>query len=247
MAKFSTTNGVSAALDELVKNARRQLFLISPYLQISKNLRSLLKEADRQPLIDIKVICRKDSNWSPDDISFLQDLENAKIKSIEGLHAKIYLNESTAIITSMNLYLHSQQNNKEVGLIFDAVQDKEMYDQIFKEVTRLIEDAEKIQYKVTLEKEQPVTPKPEVSKDKPSVKTQSKPEKSNGFCIRCHTPIKLDQKHPLCDTCYPIWAKYSDPEYVEKYCQACGNPVPKNERPISYSKPICYPCYKKLK
>lgn len=38
MAKFSTTNGVSAALDELVKNARKQLFLISPYLQIFKIL-----------------------------------------------------------------------------------------------------------------------------------------------------------------------------------------------------------------
>jgi len=241
MAKFSTTNGVSAALDELVKNARKQLFLISPYLQISKNLRSLMKEADRQPLIDIKVICRKDSNWSPDDISFLQDLENAKIKSIEGLHAKIYLNESTAIITSMNLYLHSQQNNKEVGLIFDAIEDKVMYDQIFQEVTRLIEDADKIQYKVTLEKEQPATAKPETSKEKASVKTLPKSDKNIGYCIRCRTQMPLNPDKPLCSKCYPIWAKYSDVAYPEKFCHVCGK-----ESKQSVEKPVCYTCYKKL-
>jgi phosphatidylserine/phosphatidylglycerophosphate/cardiolipin synthase-like enzyme len=241
MAKFSTTNGVSAAIDELVKNARKRLFLISPYLQISKNLRSLIKEADRQPLIDIKVICRKDSNWSPDDISFLQDLENAKLKSIEGLHAKIYLNESTAIITSMNLYLHSQQNNKEVGLIFDAEQDKEMYDQIFQEVTRLIEDADKIQYKVTIEKEQPITAKPEITKEKPSVKLPPISDKNIGYCIRCRTQMPLNPSKPLCSKCFSIWAKYSDNTYSEKYCHVCGK-----ESKQSVAKPVCLSCYKKL-
>ena len=241
MVKFYTTNGISAALDDLVKNAHKQLFLISPYLQISKNLRSLIKEADRHALIDIKVVCRKDSNWPPDDISFLQNLENAKIKSIEGLHAKIYLNESTAIITSMNLYLHSQQNNKEVGLIFDAIEDKEIYDQIFKEVTRLIEDAEKIQYKITIDKEQPITAKQEIAMEKPSTKPIQKSDKKTGYCIRCHAEMELNPDKPLCSKCYPIWAKYSDKSYPEKYCHVCGK-----ESKQSVGKPVCYSCYKKL-
>ena len=241
MVKFSTTNGISAALDELVKNAHTQLFLISPYLQISKNLRSLIKEADRQPLIDIKVVCRKDSNWPPDDINFLQNLENAKIKSIEGLHAKIYLNESTAIITSMNLYLHSQQNNKEVGLIFDAIEDNVIYDQIFNEVKRLIEDADKIQYKVTIEKEQPISPEPEEIKSKQPAKTPPKTGKNNCYCIRCHATMDLNPDKPLCSKCYPIWAKYSDKAYPEKYCHICGK-----ESKQSVEKPVCYNCYKKF-
>ncbi|MCX6683651.1 MAG: phospholipase D-like domain-containing protein [Methanoregula sp.] len=240
MAKFSTTNGVSAAIDELVKSARKRLFLISPYIQISKNLRSLIKEADRQPLIDIKVICRKDSNWSPDDISFLQDLENAKLKSIEGLHAKIYLNESTAIITSMNLYLHSQQNNKEVGLIFDAVEDKVMYDQIFLEVTRLIEDADKIQYKVTLEKEQPVINKPEKAKEKPFIKVTSPQISNKGYCIRCRAEIPLNPDEPLCSKDLKSWARWGKREYPEKYCHICGK-----ESEQSVAKPVCISCYKK--
>ena len=200
-----------------------------------------MKEADRQPLIDIKVICRKDSNWSPDDISFLQDLENAKIKSIEGLHAKIYLNESTAIITSMNLYLHSQQNNKEVGLIFDAVQDKEMYDQIFQEVTRLIEDADKIQYKVTLEKEQPTIAKPEKAKEKPFIKVTSQQISNKGYCIRCRTEIPLNPDEPLCSKDLKSWARWGKREYPEKYCHICGK-----ESEQSVAKPVCISCYKKM-
>ena len=242
MATFSTTNGISAALDDLVKNAREHLFLISPYLQISNNLRSLIKQADkRQPEIVIKVVCRKDSKWSPDDITFLQDLDNAKIKSTEGLHAKIYLNESTAIITSMNLYLHSQQNNKEVGLIFDAVQDKEMYDQIFQEVKRLFDDAEKLQYKVTREKEQPITAKVEKAKETPSVKTTSQQIPNKGYCIRCRSEIPLDPNNPLCSKDLKSWARYKKRDYPEKYCHMCGK---ESEQSVAY--PVCISCYKKL-
>ena len=242
MAKFSTTNGVSDALDTLVKNSSKLLIFISPYLQISTNLRSLIKQADkRRPAIDIKVVCRKDSKWSPDDITFLQSLDNVRIKSIDGLHAKIYLNETTAIVTSMNLYMHSQQNNKEVGLIFDAEQDKEMYDQILLEVNSLFDEADKLQYKVTLEKEQPKSAKPEPTKEKPSIRPSPKSENNIGFCIRCGAEIALNPDKPLCSKCHSIWAKFSDPTYQENCCHVCGK-----ESNQSVGKPVCYSCYKKL-
>jgi phosphatidylserine/phosphatidylglycerophosphate/cardiolipin synthase-like enzyme len=242
MAKFSTTNGVSDALDNLVKNSRQQLIFVSPYLQISTNLRSLIKQADRQrPAIDIKVVCRKDSKMSPDDINFLQDLDNVRIKAINGLHAKIYLNESTAIITSMNLYEHSQQMNKEVGLIFDVEQDKEMYKEILQEVNRLFDDADKLQYKVTIEKEQPVTDKPEKAKEKPFIKSTSQQISNKGFCIRCRVEIPLNQDEPLCSKDLKSWARWGKRDYPEKYCHICGK-----ESEQSVAKPICISCYKKL-
>jgi phosphatidylserine/phosphatidylglycerophosphate/cardiolipin synthase-like enzyme len=243
MVKFSTTNGVSDALDNLVKTANKQLIFISPYLQISTNLRSLLKQADkRRPAVDIKVVCRRDSKWSPDDITFLQSLDNVRIKSIDGLHAKIYLNESTAIITSMNLYMHSQQNNKEVGLIFDSIQDKEMYDQILLEVNSLFDEAEKLQYKVTLEKEHPIPVKSETVKEKPLIQSPSKSEIKIGYCIRCGTKMGLDPNKPLCSKCYPIWAKYSNRSYNEKYCHICGK-----ESYQTINDPVCKSCSQKLK
>ncbi|MBA7526868.1 hypothetical protein ES705_19039 [subsurface metagenome] len=43
--------------------------------------------------------------------------EGCKIYIIPKLHSKIYCNESKAIITSMNLYLASILNNKEIGIL----------------------------------------------------------------------------------------------------------------------------------
>jgi len=141
----------------------------------------------------------------------------------------------------MNLYMHSQQNNKEVGLIFDSVQDKEMYDQIFSEVNSLFDEAEKLQYKVTLEKDQSMPLKSEPLKEKPLTRSPSKSEKNTGFCIRCGAEIPLNPDKPLCQTCFPVWAKYGDPTYPENCCHVCGK-----ESKQSVDKPVCYSCYKKL-
>ncbi len=46
---------------------------------------------------------------SKDNLSFFQELKNCKVYCFENLHTKCYLNENTAIITSMNLYDYSQR------------------------------------------------------------------------------------------------------------------------------------------
>lgn len=44
MVEFLETNGISAALTELIKSSEERLFLISPYLQIAERLRLFIKE-----------------------------------------------------------------------------------------------------------------------------------------------------------------------------------------------------------
>jgi hypothetical protein len=63
------------------------------------------------------------------------------------------------------------------------------------------------------------------------------------YCIRCGEPMdKFNLKKPLCDKCYPIWAKYKDIKYKEKYCHACGQ----HESGISFEKPISSVCFNRL-
>ena len=69
-------------------------------------------------------------------------------------------------------------------------------------------------------------------------------EPESGVCIRCGERIKFNPNKPLCDKCYPIWAKFGDSKYTEKFCHVCGNEDTRKER--SYEKPICYSCYKKI-
>ena len=55
-----------------------------------------------------------------DDIRFFAEFPNIEIRHEKRLHAKYYANESSALITSMNLYSFSQDNNIEAGILTKA-------------------------------------------------------------------------------------------------------------------------------
>jgi len=78
----------------------------------------------------------------------------------------------------------------------------------------------------------------------PSNATKSTPQESSntGFCIRCRNSMVINSNKPLCPTCYQIWAKYSNRNYIEKYCHICGK-----ESAQSINKPVCHSCSQKLK
>jgi hypothetical protein len=62
----------------------------------------------------------------------------------QNLHAKCYLNERYAIITSMNLYDFSQVNNNEMGVIFDRDQEQKLYRDTYEEAQRLIRISDEV-------------------------------------------------------------------------------------------------------
>ena len=66
------------------------------------------------------------------------------------------------------------------------------------------------------------------------------PQEKKGHCIRCNTEIPLNPQMPLCDSCYPIWAKFGNRFYEENYCHCCGE-----ERKVTVATPLCYSCYTK--
>jgi len=115
MVEFLDTEGISSELSKMITNSKEKLYLVSPYLQISDKIKKMLLQAEKTfPNIDIKVVYRlnKDGELKVNDMDFLlNQLKNANISALDNLHAKCYLNEHTAIITSMNLYQHSQVNN----------------------------------------------------------------------------------------------------------------------------------------
>ncbi len=240
MPEFLSTAGASNAIEQMVKNSKQRLYLISPYLQINPLLRSLLQQLDNKiSTIDIRIVSRTDK-INADDMNFLQNLKNVKVFALDNLHAKCYLNEETAILTSLNLYQFSQHNNIEMGIKINKSTDCGLYDAIYEEVDRILGESKKYQIRVVeKEKNEPIKIESQKAKEIPIKKTQS--PSNVGFCIRCGTKMPINPDKPLCSKCYPIWAKYSDETYAEKFCHICGK-----ESPQSYSKPVCYSCYKKL-
>jgi phosphatidylserine/phosphatidylglycerophosphate/cardiolipin synthase-like enzyme len=136
MAKFLDTQGVSYFLKQLIDNASDKLYLISPYLQLNNQLKIALEDRAKFR-IDIVMIYGKVSDLNPDDSAWLQNLNDIKLLFHKDLHAKCYFNEKEAIITSMNLYMFSQQNNVEMGIYVSKDEDKELYEQIQKEVDKI--------------------------------------------------------------------------------------------------------------
>ncbi|WP_339624065.1 phospholipase D family protein [uncultured Winogradskyella sp.] len=146
MAKFLNTTGVSYHLEELIKTTKDRLILISPYLQFHQRVKDHLENLNIQKK-DIRIIYREnklqvaESNWLESQIGIRTSLCNS-------LHAKCYLNENEAIVTSMNLYSFSQQNNDEMGIHVTKEKDADLYKDIFDEVQRLLTISEEIRVSV---------------------------------------------------------------------------------------------------
>ena len=122
MAKFYTGNELNTAIEALFEDAQEQLILISPYIKLHDRFVSVLKTKKDNPKLKITIVFGKnDEDYSKslrsEDFSFFKEFPNVEIKYEKRLHAKYYANESKAIITSMNLYSYSQDNNIEAGVL----------------------------------------------------------------------------------------------------------------------------------
>ena len=232
MAKFLDTAGVSFYLQQLINGANEKLILISPYLKISDRLKQSIADKDLMK-IDIRLIYGKteielsENNW-------LKSLKSIRTSFCQNLHAKCYLNEKEAIITSMNLYDFSQVNNNEMGVYVTKEEDHTLYGDIYTEVMRLVRQSDEIKISVT---QVPKTDQP--AKIQPA-SPQPIQLNGSGFCIRCGAEIKLNPMSPYCTICYKSWKKFkNDDEFEEKKCHICGK-----ENKSSLLKPTCYDCYK---
>jgi hypothetical protein len=225
MPKFLDTTGVSYHLQQLINGSKEKLILISPYLKVSDRLKQSLEDKDRLK-IDIRIIYGK-NELEPGEHNWLKSLRSIRTSFCQNLHAKCYLSEKEAIITSMNLYDFSQINNNEMGIFVDKDNDPELFSSIYEEAMRLVRISNEIQITVA-----------QVPKEK-----GSKPLKSvSGYCIRCKTEIKLNPMAPYCNKCYASWKKFENDSYEEKYCHVCGK-----SNISSLIKPSCYDCYKNNK
>ena len=142
MAKFLNTSGTNFFLEELIKNAKERLILISPYLRLNDRIKELLEDKDRLK-IDIRIVYGK-SDLHPDEIKWMQKLDYVRVSFCKNLHAKCYINESECIISSLNLYEFSQVNNNEMGILVRKYEDNEVFKDAYDEAQRIIRISDEV-------------------------------------------------------------------------------------------------------
>jgi len=218
--QFLTTKQISGEIERVIREAQKFVILISPYIQISDTYLERLQEAGSRK-VKIHIVFRKDQIEKINDDVF-SACSNLNLYHFENLHSKCYLNESSAIITSMNLYDYSERNNREMGISFYRNQYEKLYNEISDECNSIIKSSN--QY--ILQKH---------------YKIDRKNKSTTGLCIRCLVEIEFNPERPLCNKCYGEWSQYFNYDYPERGCHSCGKPDA-----VSMRRPLCYECYREL-
>ncbi|WP_031427103.1 phospholipase D family protein [Flavimarina sp. Hel_I_48] len=146
MAKFLNTRKAVSEIEDLIRNAETRLILISPYLKLSKDFKELLTYRNSKDKITTVIFGKQELN--PHEMKFLQGLRFVILKYNQDLHAKCYLNDEKMIITSLNLYEFSMNNNKEMGVLIDLNDelDKELFEDACKEIDFIDETSERFEF-----------------------------------------------------------------------------------------------------
>lgn len=98
-------------LRNLIFNAKEQLILISPYIDLSGDLLGLLRASKAKKKIIIYRRGQYQIDW--------QELNayGYKLCEVTNLHAKVYMSEKSIMLSSMNLTV-SSNNNFEISTLF---------------------------------------------------------------------------------------------------------------------------------
>jgi phosphatidylserine/phosphatidylglycerophosphate/cardiolipin synthase-like enzyme len=148
MAKFLNTSGTNYFLEELIKEAKDRVILISPFLRLNDRIRELLVDKNRLK-IDVRIVYGK-SELQPAEIEWLRSLPYVRTSFCKILHAKCYLSEELCIITSLNLYEFSQVNNNEMGILIRRSEDSQLYKDAYEEAQRIIRISDEV--RISLER-----------------------------------------------------------------------------------------------
>jgi len=125
MKILTNSNIVYGEIEKVVENSKKFIYIVSPYIkseikdQISYDKFRKAIELAIKKGTEVNFISRQpDSRFKGDPEKILKEFteKGCNLYLVPNLHTKVYCNESKALITSMNLYMHSVINNEEIGV-----------------------------------------------------------------------------------------------------------------------------------
>lgn len=241
------------------EDARKGIVIISPFLRINGRLRRTIELADANGVPTFVVYGKRDLDRGTYD--WLRGLRNASIGVIANLHAKLYMNEWTAVITSMNLYEYSQVNNEELGVLIQRRFDKDAFKDVTYQALRLMEMCRKEHGRWDVgDLDRPIRDLLGRGKDfRSAIMEDARRPRGDGepavvrrpsttvtvrricHCIRCGRAIPSEHPYVYCGRCMESWMAYRNLTYVEGEgrCYICGR-----YNRSSAVMPACPGCYR---
>lgn len=145
MAEFLKGSAINLALEDIFRKAESGLILISPYIKLHEKLKDILITHLDKPNLLITICFGKNKDAMSKsllqkDFEFFKEFPNLQILYKERLHAKFYQNDWNSLLTSMNLYDYSQNNNIEFGILSQTSEGRAFKDKLDKEASSLFDE-----------------------------------------------------------------------------------------------------------
>lgn len=225
---------VQQQFHQLIKSATEEVMFVTPYIELWVHLKDELRDAIARK-VDVTFLIREgETPRRPEDLEWLH-ASKVKVYLVPNLHAKIYFNEKTVLVSSMNVHRTSIIDSKDFAMIIKNEDDAKAFREY---VAHLIGKA------TVAQTSHPIRDYVSGLVEKAS-KTQSSRSSEHqtleyGYCIRSRDKIRFNTEKPLCADCYREWTKYEKEDYPEKYCHSCGKSAK-----TTFAKPLCMACWKK--
>ena len=242
MAKFLTTGEISGHIERIIREADEFLEIISPYLNgMSPLIQRRIKSKCQEHQVSVLIIYRHEKKQSANTEEWLSSMPNVFAGFCENLHAKCYMNEKEALITSLNLTEYAQANNYEMGMLVSSDTEFDLYKSIYDEANQISQASTRV-----YEPEWSKISRLEGERLRREQQLESTSEEQQaslpkfGFCLRCGAEIPCSPERPYCNSDYRTWARFKDESYEEKRCHTCGS-----DHSSSMAKPLCLSCFRK--
>lgn len=211
MPEILKTHHISAAVIDIIEQTKVQCFLVSPYVQEWPLLSRALDIAAEKKTKVTQIIRNDAKNLSKIEADARR--RGFELVVLPRLHTKLYLNERTAVVSSMNLYDSSNHQNYEVAVRWrDDFAAKLRREIIEGDLLRL---APHSRIPGWFEEER---------QNSLRVRTEFEGQLSTrGFCVVCGTKMELDTAK-IVVRCKPCWSRSPDalPRLRISFCHYCG-------------------------
>lgn len=100
----------------LIEEAQKELIIVSPYVNVDYwgKMKSCLERAIERG-VKVTFVVRKNTDHKG-SLNYIESL-NLSLIFVDNLHAKLYINDKYAVVTSQNLLQSSDNNSIEIGYI----------------------------------------------------------------------------------------------------------------------------------
>ena len=247
MSKIEVITSVSVMrvrIQEIIEKANECLYIISPYVKVDNEMKMLLEGKRHSDALNISFVYGKKKSLEPETKAFLDTMPHITKYFLKDLHAKCYLNEKMALVTSLNLYDYSMRDNVEMGIFVDAdkgflgLAGNVVAENLYKNIRVKAEDIinSPAASEVAVQGGKTPSKKRVASKETPRISRVP----AKGHCIRCGEEITADPSRPFCDKDFRSWNRYKNEEYPENNCHLCGK-----DSETTRATPVCRSCYQK--